>query len=160
MNQCQGQTIRKTQCKKMTNSNYCHLHKHQEIIIPVKQDTYKIEVNRLNNSIQKKNEIINNQKQELKANHKTIHTLKKKIENMQEFYEAYQVIKEYDELKTRIKAIVNFTSDYYINNSLQKYTNEIRAQFNMTPEELKNYYFDLKSKRNISAHPLTYIKEV
>lgn len=132
----------------------------------------KVQLRKLNNAILNRNSVIKQQKYEIHSLNKKvafqskqmvidnniIADLKKTINEQAAYVEAYAAILAYDQLKIRIKSIVSFDKDWYINKLPQQtqYHEEIQAEFGMTPQELVQHYFAVKERRNKKAHPLTY----
>ena len=67
----------------------------------------------------------------------------------------YNTIKRFEILKRKIKSLVNFTKNFYINGIVhdKQYHAIIKAEFRMTPVKLREMHFELRAKRNIYAHP-------
>ena len=94
------------------------------------------------NKIKELNEIIDQQRQE--------------IDKMREICRAYNVIRKFEFLKMKIKSIVNFSKNFYIDDICndKKYYDIIKSTFGMTPYKLKELYYKLRTERNLKAHPI------
>ena len=80
---------------------------------------------------------------------------KTEINKMREICRAYNCIKRFEALKTKIKSIVTFTKNFYIHDMCydRQYYDIIQAEFKMSPFKLRELYFSLRRERNEYAHP-------
>ena len=149
--QCLGITKMGRQCCKfMKMPGYCHMHmpkvlddyseliNHDELI----ENIIVIDFKNNDNKIKELNEIIDQQRQE--------------IDKMREICRAYNVIRKFEFLKMKIKSIVNFSKNFYIDDICndKKYYDIIKSTFGMTPYKLKELYYKLRTERNLKAHPI------
>lgn len=135
--------------------------------IKLKNKNYKIEIQKLNTAIIVKNDNIKVLKEEnlyinkeLKKleNHNECYLnelkqLRNKISLMEEDFNKYQYIKEFEQLKKEIQNININDSLYNILNKIQ-YSNIIYEIFNIEQKELEIHFKQLRNKRITYAHCL------
>ena len=162
LHQCLGITQKGQQCKKLLKCDgYCHMHTPKEldenendmidydlvenIVISDKPKELDNKAHRADN--EKDNKIT-----ELNA---IIEQQKTEINKMREICRAYNCIKRFEALKTKIKSIVTFTKNFYIHDMCydRQYYDIIQAEFKMSPFKLRELYFSLRRERNLYAHP-------
>lgn len=153
LHQCLGITQKGEQCKKLLKcGGYCHMHTPKELD---ENENDMIDYDLIenvvisgvdkpkewDNKITELNAIINKQRDE--------------IDKMREICRAYNCIKRFEALKTKIKSIVTFTKNFYIHDMCydRQYYDIIQAEFKMTPFKLREVYFNLRRERNEYAHP-------
>ena len=150
MQQCLGLTQKGNQCKKQvkTGCAYCHLHKVESTTdsndsydLDLVENIIESSVDNSNDKITELNEIINHQQNE--------------IDKMRQMCREYNTIKRFEILKRKIKSLVSFTKNFYINDIVhdKQYHAVIKAEFGMTPIKLREMYFQLREQQNFYAHP-------
>jgi hypothetical protein len=151
LHQCLGITQKGEQCKKMLKcGGYCFMHTPKELDDRVElvdldelvEQTVISNVETPNDTkIIELNAIIDQQKTE--------------INKMREICRAYNCIRRFEVLKTKIKSIVTFTKNFYINDIVydKQYHDVIKSEFGMSPFKLRELYFQLREQRNEYAHP-------
>jgi len=160
LHQCLGITQKGEQCKKQLKcGGYCHLHTPKELD---ENENEMIDYDLIENTIitcidkPKENDDkahrADNKITELNA---IIEQQKTEIDKMREICRAYNCIKRFEALKTRIKSIVTFTKNFYIHDMCydRQYYDIIQAEFKMSPFKLRELYFSLRRERNEYAHP-------
>ena len=151
--QCLGVTQKGQQCKKLLKcGGYCHMHTPKELD-EIENDMidYDLVENVVVSGIDKP-EGLDNKIIELNA---IIEQQKTEINKMREICRAYNCIKRFEALKTKIKSIVTFTKNFYIHDMCydRQYYDIIQAEFKMSPFKLRELYFSLRRERNEYAHP-------
>ena len=153
MQQCLGVSQNGNQCKRLLKcGGFCHSHKPREL------DEYSEFINHdelIENVVVSgidKPEGLDNKTTELNA---IIEQQKTEIDKMREICRAYNCIKRFEALKTKIKSIVTFTKNFYIHDMCydRQYYDIIQAEFKMSPFKLREVYFNLRRERNLYAHP-------
>jgi len=154
MLQCLGITKKGEQCKKMLKcEGFCHMHIPKELDDQVEL----IDLDDLDELVE--NVIISYKPKEFDDKitelNKIIDLQKIEIDKMSEICRAYNCIKRFEALKTKIKSIVTFTKNFYINDIVydKQYHDVIKSEFGMTPYKLRDMYFQLREQRNFYAHP-------
>jgi len=151
MLQCLGITRKGEQCKRMLKcEGFCYMH------IPKELDD-QVELIDLDELVE--NVVVSYKPKEFDDKitelNKIIDLQKIEIDKMSEICRAYNCIKRFEALKTKIKSIITFTKNFYIHDMCydKKYFDIIKAEFGMTPFKLRELYFQLRHQRNIYAHP-------
>ena len=151
--QCLGATQKGQQCKKLLKcGGYCHLHTPKELD---ENENEMIDYDLVENTIITgidKPEGLDNKITELNA---VINKQRDEIDKMREICRAYNCIKRFEALKTKIKSVVTFTKNFYIHDMCydRQYYDIIQAEFKMSPFKLREVYFNLRRERNLYAHP-------
>ena len=153
LHQCLGITQRGQQCRKVLKcGGYCYMHTPKELDEKVELiDLDELVENVVVSGIDKPKEF-DDKITELNA---IIIQQKTEIDKMREICRAYNCIKRFEALKTKIKSIVTFTKNFYINDIVydKQYHDVIKSEFGMTPYKLRDMYFQLREQRNFYAHP-------
>ena len=149
--QCLGVTQKGQQCKKLLKcGGYCHLHTPKELD---ENENEMIDYDLVENVvISDKPKELDNKITELNA---VINKQRDEIDKMREICRAYNCIKRFEALKTKIKSIVTFTKNFYIHDMCydRQYYDIIQSEFKMSPFKLRELYFSLRRERNEYAHP-------
>ena len=149
--QCLGVTQKGQQCKKLLKcGGYCHLHTPKELD---ENENEMIDYDLVENVIiSDKPKELDNKITELNA---VMNKQRDEIDKMREICRAYNCIKRFEALKTKIKSIVTFTKNFYIHDMCydRQYYDIIQAEFKMSPFKLREVYFNLRRERNLYAHP-------
>jgi len=153
LHQCLGITQKGEQCKKQLKyGGYCHMHTPKEL---GENENDMIDYDLVENVVVSgidKPEGLDNKIIELNA---VINKQRDEIDKMREICRAYNCIKRFEALKTKIKSIVTFTKNFYIHDMCydRQYYDIIQAEFKMSPFKLRELYFSLRRERNEYAHP-------
>jgi len=153
LHQCLGITQKGEQCKKQLKyGGYCHMHTPKELD---ENENDMIDYDLVENVVVSgidKPEGLDNKIIELNA---VINKQRDEIDKMREICRAYNCIKRFEALKTKIKSIVTFTKNFYIHDMCydRQYYDIIQAEFKMSPFKLRELYFSLRRERNEYAHP-------
>ena len=153
LHQCLGITQKGQQCKKLLKcGGYCHMHTPKELD---ENENDMIDYDLVENVVISgvdKPKGLDNKIIELNA---IIEQQKTEINKMREICRAYNCIKRFEALKTKIKSIVTFTKNFYIHDMCydRQYYDIIQAEFKMSPFKLREVYFNLRRERNEYAHP-------
>ena len=140
---CKFKTRDGNTCKLSPLMLACHLHKEKLII---QKDNYlKDEIKNLNKTILKKNENI----KELNEN---ILTLENKIIQMTEYYDNYQIIVDYENLKNKLSKLCKTNRIHEIVYDDGDLKENIYKEFNKHPILVFNEFKELKLKRNKLCH--------
>ena len=151
--QCLGVTQKGQQCKKLLKcGGYCHMHTPKELD---ENENDMIDYDLVENTIITgidKPEGLDNKITELNV---IIEQQKTEVDKMREICRAYNCIKRFEALKTKIKSIVTFTKNFYIHDMCydRQYYDIIQAEFKMSPFKLREVYFNLRRERNEYVHP-------
>jgi len=175
---CLGLTKLGKKCLKSKDKKYCHLHVNQggnpsivrdEKLIE-KLKNQKIELDNSANSnakLKKNNKILREENIQLKEND----DLLKKIINVQineknkliasnkklnEIAQKYKIIEKFERMKSEIKKIFNWENQQFYIEVIRretKYHHILEKTFNMSINDIIDYYYDLRSQRNNISHP-------
>ena len=157
LHQCLGITKRGEQCKKLLKcGGYCHMHTPKELDENENDMIdYDLVENTIITGIDKPKELDNDKDNKITELNAVINKQRDEIDKMREICRAYNCIKRFEALKTRIKSIVTFTKNFYIHDMCydRQYYDIIQAEFKMSPFKLRELYFSLRRERNLYAHP-------
>jgi len=155
--QCLGVTQKGQQCKKLLKcGGYCHMHTPKELDENENDMIdYDLVENVVISGVDKPKELDNDKDNKITELNAIIEHQKTEINKMREICRAYNCIKRFETLKTKIKSIVTFTKNFYVHDMCydKQYYDIIKAEFGMTPYKLRELYYKLRLERNEKAHP-------
>jgi len=143
---CNQITKSGNQCKLEVNKTYCHIHKKQIIKYNLKK-----EITNLNKTIEKKANQIKELNENLEFFKNEINELNNKINEMNENYEKYELIKKYTTLKKELIKINNRTTPFKILSS-PYYKNIVETKFKKPQDLLLEEFTNLRNHRNDYCH--------
>ena len=157
LHQCLGITQKGQQCKKLLKcGGYCHMHTPKELDENENEMIdYDLVENIIITGIDKPEGLDDDKDNKITELNAVINKQRDEIDKMREICRAYNCIKRFEALKTKIKSIVTFTKNFYIHDMCydRQYYDIIQAEFKMSPFKLRELYFSLRRERNEYAHP-------